>query len=416
MTYTPSSAPNKAVDPLETRRTYTRGPPRPQLLLVLNIVTIRRKTLLLLLLLSFFLWRKMTPTPPAGALGANFNEHLTWINHDELRRVKSQWVRGFIDMHQVDSANLANDPNLQSLFAARDAGFNTILSFKWNYKDNDFPHHGSQGHLAELECFTTVLAHVMGQVDILVIGNEPYIEAKPGCGQHLNNFYETMAETAISIKNATPRFAPKHTKLYMGSLNRLDLPVKRTPSIERMLAYIASQPDLAGVDLHLHMPKLDAHREMLSYALSRLRPDQTFLATEFSIVWHFKRHMGDAANADFCAKHGFPPGTKVHQVLSRGIQEPYEYAVWEEFLRGERWYASRTGFLGRAMELYRSTGRLEVATYGFCPMRFRKRAVEVGDTPWMLNGVYAPNMVKVPEGGERCLNFPWGREFEKAQR
>lgn len=358
-----------------------------------------------------------------GALGANFNEHLTWINHSELQNVKASWIRGFIDMHQINPQALTQDANMQSLFNARDAGFNTILSLKWNYSNTDFPTPGSPAHTAELDTLTNVLNHIMGQVDILVIGNEPYIEAKAAQTNRnrLNVFYESMAETAISLKQhhtqkqGGDRLTPKKTKLYMGALNRLDLPIKRTPSIERMLNYIASRPDLAGVDLHLHIPTLEGHKAMLDYALSFLRPDQSFLATEFSLVWHFKNHMADPVSHHFCRKYRFPVGTKVHQLLSAGIQEPFSYEQWEEFLRGEPWYMSRVGFLEKAMRLYRATGRLEVATYGFCPMRYRKRAVEVGDTPWMLNGVYAPSMVKVMEGGGRFGNFPWAEEFVTAQ-
>jgi hypothetical protein len=355
-------------------------------------------------------------TNALGALGANFNEHLTWMNHNELHQAQTTWVRGFIDMHQINATDLSADANIQSLFSARDAGFNTILSFKWNYQNQDFPAPGHPAHTAELDCLNNVLDLVMGQFDILVIGNEPYIEAKQ-TNHHLNTFYESMAETVIQSKQHSEQKAdhPKQTKLYMGALNRLDQPIKRTPSIARFLSYIASQPALAGVDLHLHMPNAEAHTKMLNYALSFLRPDQTFLATEFSLIWHFKSHMGDKINPAFARKYGFPPGTKVHQFLSQGIADPFPIEMWEEFLHGESWYTCCVGFLENTMQLYRSTGRLEVATYGFCPMRFRKRAFEAGDTPWMLNGVFVGSMVQKKEGGGRYENWPWMEEFVRAQ-
>lgn len=359
---------------------------------------------------------KHSSTNALGALGANFNEHLTWMNHGELHQAQTTWVRGFIDMHQINATDLSADANIQSLLSARDAGFNTILSFKWNYSTTDFPPPGHPAHTAELDCLSNVLDLVMGQVDILVIGNEPYIEAKQE-NHHLNTFYESMAEKVISSKQASQNNAshPKDTKLYMGALNRLDQPVKRTPSIARFLSYIASQPALSGVDLHLHMPNAEAHKKMLDYSLSFLRPDQTFLATEFSLIWHFKKHMGDPINASFAKKYNFPLGTKVHQLLSQGIQYPFPFEMWEEFLKGEPWYTCCVGFLENTMQLYRSTGRLEVATYGFCPMRFRKKAVELGDTPWMLNGVFVGSMVRKKEDGGRYGNWPWMEEFVRAQ-
>lgn len=359
---------------------------------------------------------KHSSTNALGALGANFNEHLTWINHDELHQAQTTWVRGFIDMHQINATDLSADANIQSLFSARDAGFNTILSFKWNYQNEDFPVPGHVAHTAEVDCLDNVLDLVMGQVDILVIGNEPYIEAQQK-NHHLNTFYESMAEKVISAKQHIQNTnRPKNTKLYMGALNRLDQPIKRTRSIERFLSYIASQPELSGVDLHLHMPNAEAHQKMLNYTLSFLRPDQTFLATEFSLIWHFKKHMADPINASFARKYDLPPETKVHQFLSLGIRNPFPIEIWEEFLKGEKWYTKCVGFLESTMNLYRSTGRLEVATYGFCPMRFRKRGVEIGDTPWMLNGVFVGSMVQKKEDGGRYGNWPWMEEFIRVQQ
>lgn len=380
-----------------------------------------------------------------GALGANYNEKLNWINHRELASVKAQWIRGFIDMHQINPQAVSADTNLQSLFNARDAGFKVILSFKWNYLDKDFPSVGSPDHQAELDCLNSVLAYVMGQVDILVIGNEPYIEAK---SEHrLNEFYESMAETVVAFKKnllqyqnqsrpqphiepqhhqhplhlhrheEQPQFQlqPKETKLFMGAVNRLDLPKNRTSSITRFLTYISSSPYLAGVDIHLHLPTLTAHKEMLNYTLQFIRPDQRYLVTEFSMVWYFKSHLNDPVNPAFLRKHNFPAGSKVYEILSAGIKSPFDIEVWTEFLKGEQWYASCRGFLEEVMGLYRSTGKLEVATYSFCPMRMRKKPVEAGDNPWMLNGIVAPSMVKALPGGEKALNWPWAEEFVRAQ-
>jgi hypothetical protein len=351
--------------------------------------------------------------PALGALGANFNENLNWLDQSELQRINTSWVRGFIDMHQINIQQARENANIKSLYSAIDAGYNTILSFKWNYTNLDFPKPGSQEHTAEIETLSRLLDIVMNHVDIIVIGNEPFIEAKPEqTDSRINIFYESLAEVVISRK-ALP--GPKNTRLYMGALNRLDLPVKRTPAIERFLQYIASKPELDGVDLHLHIPGLAGHKSMLDYALSKLRPDQKFLATEFSLVWNFKQHMADTVSKEFCTKYGFRIGTKVCEVLSAGISNPMPLEQWVEFLRGEKWYAGVQGFIVQAMEMYRATGRLEVATYGLSPMRHRKKGFVVGDTPWLLNGVFAPPTVRTGNSGERCENWPRADEFRAVQ-
>lgn len=348
-------------------------------------------------------------------LGANYNEGLHWLHYDELRSVGAKWVRGFVDMHQMD--NIPNDhdhPNVNALLDARKAGFKIILSLKWNYLDLDFPgfNEGSKEAAAELKRLQRLLPLVMGKVDILVIGNEPFIECKGDGDERLNHFYETLADEVIEFRKSR---GATSTRLFMGALNRLDLPKNRTQAANRMLSFIASRPDLEGVDLHLHIPTMEGHKAMLDFALSRIRPDQTYLVTEFSLVWHWRQHFNDVASSHYLKKHGLPAGTTVLDIVNAAIKHPMPYPQWEEFLTHEPWYYSHRHFMSNAMKLYRSTGRLEVATYGFCPMRERKQPFPKTGTPWLLNSILAPPMVQNKPDGSKYENYPWAEEFRSLQ-
>lgn len=350
---------------------------------------------------------------PNGPLGANYNEGLHWLHYDELHRVGAKWVRGFVDMHQIDNIPPDHErSNVTALLNAGKAGFKIILSLKWNYLDLDFPNFRSDGGAAELKRLRQLLPVVMGKVDILVVGNEPFIECKGDGDEKLNDFYETLADEVIEFRKSR---GATSTRLFMGSLNRLDLPVKRTKAVNRMLSFIASRPDLEGVDLHLHIPTMEGHKAMLDYALSRIRPDQTFLATEFSLVWHWRQHFNDVVSSHYLHKHGLPAGTTVLDVINAAIKHPMPYPQWEEFLTHEPWYNSRLNFMSNAMKLYRATGRLTVATYGFCPMRERKQPFPKTGTPWLLNSILAPPMVQLKQDGSRHDNFPWAEEFRRLQ-
>ncbi|KAK2757331.1 hypothetical protein FQN54_004845 [Arachnomyces sp. PD_36] len=348
-------------------------------------------------------------------LGANYNESLTWLHHDELRRVGANWVRGFVDMHQTDNIPPDHDhPNVTALLNAQKAGFKVILSLKWNYLEHDFPRFGGPdlGAEAELRRLHHLLPMVMGKVDILVIGNEPFIECKGDGDDRLNNFYEYLADEVIEFRKSRGLTS---TRLFMGALNRLDLPKNRTQAANRMLDFIKSRPDLEGVDLHLHIPSFDGHKVMLDYALSRIRPDQNFLITEFSLVWHWRQHFNDVVSSHYRGKHGLPPDTTVREVINEAIKNPMPYPQWEDFLTHEPWYFSRRNFMTNAMKLYRSTGRLVVATYGLCPMRERKQPFPKDGTPWILNSVLAPPMVQRNPDGSRHDNYPWAEEFRRLQ-
>lgn len=353
---------------------------------------------------------------PRGALGANYNEHLVWINHEELRRVGAQWLRGFIEMHSVNVAQPTKDPNIAAILRASDAGFKTILSLKWNYHHRDFPGAGSPELAEELSRIEPVLRAVWGRVDIVVIGNEPFVEAKKNQrGRRLSDFYQTMAEAVIGFRNAQPGPDATATRLYMGALNRMDLPDRRTPPVERMLRFIAARPELDGVDLHLHIPHMQGQRAMLDWCLARIRPDQTFLATEFSMVWHLKRHVGQDVSDYYRDKYRLAPGTKVYQVIDAAIRDPMPAEQWRDFLQHEDWYRPAGDFIREAMAIYRATGRLHVATYSACPMRKRRHPFLPTDTPWMLNGIMMPSTVRLQEDGTAAENFPWANEFRLAQ-
>lgn len=359
--------------------------------------------------------------PVNGPLGANYNEGLSWLHYDELRRVGATWVRGFVDMHLMDNVpSDRNPPNVDALLNAKNAGFKIILSLKWNYTDLDFPCFDGRGGGggsdraaadAELKRLRHLLPMVMGKVDILVIGNEPFIECKGPGDERLNNFYETVADEVIEFRQSRG----SSTRLFMGALNRLDLPKNRTQATNRMLSFIKSRPDLEGVDLHLHIPSMEGHKVMLDYALSRIRPDQTYLVTEFSLVWHWKQHFNDVASSHYLKKYGWPAGTTVLDIVNAAIKNPMPYPQWEEFLTHEPWYFNRRNFMSNAMRLYRSTGRLAVATYGFCPMRERKLPFPKTGTPWLLNSVLAPPMVQSKPDGSKHDNYPWAEEFRRLQ-
>jgi hypothetical protein len=260
-----------------------------------------------------------TPAPLDGALGANFNEHYEDVDFAELRRANDRWIRGFLTMPQVDPADPAAHMAIETTLDAGQRGFSTILTLKWPMRKSGIPAPGSPAFARAEAALDAVLPLVMGKVDILEIGNEPFIEARRAEWDHrLNDFYEAMARRAI-------RFRAQHcadtcrTRLFMGALNNLDDPKWRTPATERWLDFARETSAIEGVDIHPHVRSLDQAKAFIEYVLPRLRPDQTFLATEFSLVQHWKRHLRDRVPATFAKAYGIAPETQVWQQIAAAI-------------------------------------------------------------------------------------------------
>jgi hypothetical protein len=356
-----------------------------------------------------------TVLPAFGALGANFNENLDQVGYRELRAARASWVRGFYAMPEADSVPPDQSPTLQALHHAHAKGYRTVLALKFPKAGTAFPAPGSAALAAELARLDRVLPQVLGTADIVTIGNEPFIESLPAERDHrLNEFYETVARHVINARERLcSRSCPTH--LFMGALNRLDLPQNRTPAVERYLEFVRDTPQLEGVDLHPHVPEQGRIQAFLDYTLPRLRAEQTFLVTEFSLVWYWQQHLGDPAPAAFVAKYGYPSDTQVWQVIGDAVEHPFPAHVWDEFLSQCPWFESHRHFLTEEMERYRSTGRLAVATYSFVQIPSMTAGWSASKAPWLLNAVFAPLTVQPRGGGMANPGYAWLGEFRRLQ-
>jgi len=100
-----------------------------------------------------------------------------------------------------------------------------VLSLKFPYFDEPIPVPGTSAMAAAQRRLAAVLPVVIGKLDIVAIGNEPFIEceARDRDSARLSVFYETMARQAIAYRRQQGD-AGARTRLYMGALNHLELP------------------------------------------------------------------------------------------------------------------------------------------------------------------------------------------------
>jgi hypothetical protein len=361
-----------------------------------------------------------SPAPPLptsaalnGALGANFNEHYEDIDFTQLRRANDDWIRGFLTMPQVNSGDAGGHPAIATTLEAQRRGFHTILTLKWPMKETGIPPRGSAQFDRAMAELDAVLPLVVGKVDILEIGNEPFIESPKSEQDHrLNDFYEAMARRVIAYRTQNCP-ANCRTRLFMGALNRLNDPSMQTAATERWLEFVRETPEISGVDIHPHVRSLQEAEAFLAYVLPRLRADQKFIATEFSLVWYWKQHLGDRVPQAFASRYGFAPNTLVWQAIAQAIAKPYPQAEWNDLLTASAWFAAERDYLTDQMAMFRRTGRLAVATYGFKQGGSMVKAFGRDSTPWLLNSVIASRTVQSQADGSLPTNPYWLPQFRK---
>ncbi|MEU0603181.1 hypothetical protein ABZ484_33900 [Streptomyces sp. NPDC006393] len=358
---------------------------------------------------------QVAPLPALGVLGANFNENLDQLSYPELRTARADWVRGFYALPEADRVPPARSGTVVALHDAHARGFHTVLSLKFPMADRSFPQPGTAAMDAELARLDRVLPLVLGTADIVTIGNEPFVESIPAeRDERLNRFYETVARHVIAARERLcGSGCPTH--LYMGALNRLDIPANRTPAVERYLGFVRETPQLEGVDLHPHVPDEDAIQPFLDYTLPRLRPDQTFLVTEFSLVWHWQQHMTDPIPATFAKRYGYAPDTQVWQVIGDAIAHPFPSREWDDLLTESPWFESEKHLLRDEMARFRNTGRLAAAMYGFRQVPSMTAGWNSKKPPWLLNSVFATLTVQPRGAGMSAPGYTWLDDFRSLQ-
>ena len=199
------------------------------------------------------------PAAPSGVLGANFNEDPSDMRFSQLRELSAGWLRGFLPMPEADEGPPARQRAVATLISASKQGYGTILSLKFPYSGRALPKAGSALMDAELQRVDKVARAVMGTVDILVIGNEPFLETRPvdRDGPAVNAFYEHVARHLIAYRKQ--HFGARcKTRLYMGALNRLDDPERRTEATRRWVKFVHDTTEIEGVDIHPHVVSIDA--------------------------------------------------------------------------------------------------------------------------------------------------------------
>jgi len=355
------------------------------------------------------------PVSARNALGVNINSDVGASDLADMAALSAPWLRAFYPMPDADQGNVADQPVIRELLDAKAKGYGVALSLKFPYFDQPIPVPGSPAMSTAQRRLDAVLQAVMGKVDILTVGNEPFIEARSQDRDStaINVFYETLAKSVISYR---AQHGGTATRLYMGALNHLDEPGWRTAATERWMQFVRATPELDGTDIHPHLPAPAAGNDYLDYVIPRLRPDQTFLATEFSLVLLWKAHLSDTVSSRFASRYGLPAGTPVWQVISDAIHSPFPQQKWNDFLAMSPWFASHSKFLHNQVTRFRATGRLAVAFYGLSQGKSMvAHSFGPQSTPWLLDSLFCPYTVQKGAGGAPGETTAWVSEFRALQ-
>ncbi|MFI6663118.1 hypothetical protein ACIBL8_47460 [Streptomyces sp. NPDC050523] len=360
--------------------------------------------------------RTYTVRPPTGALAANLNANYQGGSFAGLESVSASWVRGIQMTFRADQEEFPADTTVGYLLEAANRGYGTVLCLCYLYRDQPLPRPGTEEFQREIKRTDKILDACLGKVDVLVIGNEPFVDTgRQDGGEAVNAFYQAMAKHVIAYRKAKCGDRCR-TQLYMGALTFITTPASQTPAVEEWMRFTRETPQIQGTDIHPHEATAEESTAYLDYILPRMRKDQQFLATEFSLMLKWKRHLRDPAPDAYADELGYAPGTPVWQVVEGMVDKPVEEAQWSGFLLANEWFSESRDYLQQQMKIFRDTERLAVAAYSWGQSDVQVKQFGPNGTPWIFNSVFATKTTRTTSSGLPGQNSTWAQGFESVQR
>lgn len=348
---------------------------------------------------------------PGSALGVNFNGVLSNLALGDLIRAKTRWIRGFVDYFQFRNGlqHLHTDPGLQQLRLAHNAGYKTVINHKFDFSTMRFPTTQNDRE-ALLNYVDTLLTVVYPDCDILVIGNEPFIESlRDDRGPELVAFYVAAAEKVRAFHAAQARQIP----LYLGTYDSIWKPSWQIQAAIDLMAYTEATPWLQGADLHIHQEADTDIDGAFAFTSPRLRADQKILVTEFSQVNYYLQFNDYPIPRELVLKYGRDASWKVYDYLNFALHHPVTIEEWTAFLENSPWFNNQIGYLPYAWYRFNAWEKFGIAAYAM--YQSGPTTFTAGDQPWILNPIFVNQTVVPDVAGDYQYNYVYGEQFRALQ-
>ena len=321
------------------------------------------------------------PTPPPISepvyprLGANFNERISEpLDLAELLlESEVEWVRAFVNIpvlglkkdsqgkiSGIKSKEISSySGSLDFVNAKKKLGDKVkfIMSLKIPFETYSHlvPEAGTQEMEYLLEaCKLFLQTHDLGKnIDILVMGNEPEWEN----GGDADDYEEFLNIFANQLANWKSEYGWTFD-VYAGSLNRVS-ELANSTTIPAVVAAVNSNPNIAGLDLHIHALRPEQCGEDLEDIRKKYGVTKKLICTEFSMVRALDKYMDQNLGA-WGPEYGYDSGMKTYEWLNHiaELAESGNPITEEEFLS---FFESRTEYpWGWYRDFYEQFGKYDV--------------------------------------------------------
>lgn len=355
-------------------------------------------------------------------LGANYNENIADpINEIEiLKQSKVTWVRGFINVPalflQSENGKITGVkedvirthlPTLKYVQTRKALGdqvkFMLSLKIPFESYTDIVPKVGSHEieHLFHAVNLLLRTYNMGGNIDLLVMGNEPEFE---------NKSLTTGDSDAEDYKAFLNEFANRLAQwkqennwtfdIFAGALNRVSELTEST-TVPAVVSVVNTNPNVVGLDLHIHAQYIQQAENDLKRIRNHYGVTKKLISTEFSMVRALNPYVATPLGA-WGTNHGYPSTMKLYEYLNKAADKakagtPVTSNEFQSLFHSYSWYPKNwyTTFYEKfkQYDTYAITGRFTVVPGG-------ARAVYDENTEmWELGGIYFSRYLGIDENG-----------------
>lgn len=335
--------------------------------------------------------------------GINFNEQIIEIVDRDLELSETKWVRVFFDVlkYYPNIDKFKNSGEYKEYINLKRKGYCTIMSFKWDFRTRNMnlPVANSLVMKDYNEFVNKMLQSTWNVTDIVVVGNEPFIETpNEERDQRLVDFYISLAENIRKFRLRQPK---NEIPIFMGAFNNFYDNQFVTPASTALLNWSTKTEWISGVDLHIHHSSTDDFTISLDHCYDLLRSDQRILITEFSLMKHWKSNNGGVVSSDFSQKYSHvATNWKNFQYIDYALRNPVSIEEWTDFIDMSPYIYNRRDYLKNTLQLLKETyPKTYIATYAIRQAYPFNQAFTQNTDPWVLNGIFLNRSVELDQQG-----------------
>lgn len=330
-----------------------------------------------------------------------------------------------------------------------------MVNIMWDFNQYGLriPAAGSRQEAALFTYLDTLLAKLLPAADIIVAGNEPFINTLPEDWQRsmvnvnapipIVEFYKRVAEH-INNYMVSKGVRSKH-KIYMGAFTHVyGSAMQNEPAVLQLLDFARTTDYIDGVDIHTHVKTMDEMKESFDFISAHV-PNKPITDTEYTYVFSQALHINDllslndtkpfAGNHSFLEKYANATATKqirgvkwindvrypvtvalgqrkytatttINDYMAMALVDPVPQSEWNDLMRSRSWTIDH--YIASSNALFKHYN-VNGATFGLT--QGEEPNLRNG-TPWYMNGLYVPALVQLM-GGLPAGNYQYLTDFQK---